>query len=102
MEVSVCIHTYVIVCVILHPYLGIKEMNYNTCNVENLFLPLYRYSRCWSGSYQDELCQSSCKDCEAAYFCDNTLDPVVLYNNSACPTGNILLILMVCLGRKKQ
>lgn len=43
--------------------------------------------RCASGSYQDELGQSNCKGCPAGYFCDNIMDPVVLYNDSYCPMG---------------
>lgn len=43
--------------------------------------------RCDSGSYQDEIGQSGCKDCPEGFYCDNTEEPVVLYNNSMCPTG---------------
>ncbi|XP_070552128.1 fibrillin-2-like [Ptychodera flava] len=43
--------------------------------------------RCPSGEYQDEIGQWECKDCPEGYFCDNTMEPVVLYNNSWCPTG---------------
>ena len=41
--------------------------------------------RCASGTYQDDLGQSICKDCPSGYYCDNVQDPVVLYNNSTCP-----------------
>ena len=44
--------------------------------------------RCDSGSYQDETGQSQCKVCPAGYFCDNTIAPVTLYNNSLCPAGS--------------
>ena len=47
-------------------------------------------ARCASGYYQDELGQVACKDCPIGYFCDNVMQPVVLYNNSACPKGNKL------------
>ncbi|PIK41162.1 hypothetical protein BSL78_21986 [Apostichopus japonicus] len=43
--------------------------------------------RCDSGYYQDETGQFACKDCPEGYFCDNTFEPVVLYNSSMCPTG---------------
>ncbi|PIK35709.1 hypothetical protein BSL78_27465 [Apostichopus japonicus] len=43
--------------------------------------------RCNSGYYQDETGQLACKDCPEGYFCDNTFEPVVLYNSSMCPTG---------------
>ncbi|XP_023933458.1 uncharacterized protein LOC106181652, partial [Lingula anatina] len=43
--------------------------------------------RCPSGQYQDEYGQVNCKPCPAAYYCDNTMDPVVLYNNTYCPAG---------------
>ena len=41
--------------------------------------------RCASGTYQDETGQASCKGCPQGYFCDNTIQPVVLYNDSFCP-----------------
>ena len=44
-------------------------------------------SRCSSGFYQDETGQSDCKLCPAGYFCDNTLEPVVIFNNSICLPG---------------
>ena len=44
--------------------------------------------RCDSGSYQDETGQSRCKGCPPAYFCDNTIAPVTLYNDSLCPAGS--------------
>ena len=47
--------------------------------------------RCISGEYQDEIGQSECKDCPQGYFCDNVYEPVVLYNDSYCPTGKIWL-----------
>lgn len=50
----------------------------------------FRYSRCASGTYQDETGQSTCKDCVEGYFCDSTVNPVVLYNSSACPTGKYI------------
>lgn len=43
--------------------------------------------RCPSGNYQDDIGQSDCKGCPAGYYCDSTLSPVVLFNNSACPEG---------------
>lgn len=43
--------------------------------------------RCLSGTYQDETHQVECKPCPPGYFCDNTIQPVVLYNDSSCPTG---------------
>lgn len=43
--------------------------------------------RCPSGSFQDEFGQWACKSCPAGYFCDNVMSPVVLYNDSYCPTG---------------
>lgn len=43
--------------------------------------------RCISGEYQDEVGQSSCKDCPTGFFCDSTMEPVVLYNDSFCPQG---------------
>ncbi|XP_071505048.1 uncharacterized protein [Diadema antillarum] len=43
--------------------------------------------RCPSGEYQDEVGQSECKDCPAGFFCDSTMEPVVLYNDSYCPKG---------------
>ena len=47
--------------------------------------------RCASGQYQDETGQPSCKTCPQGFFCDNTLAPVVLYNNSICAQGKHLL-----------
>ena len=43
--------------------------------------------RCVGGTYQDEQGQWECKTCPSGYFCDNTLDPVVLFNSSLCPAG---------------
>lgn len=43
--------------------------------------------RCPAGSYQDEVAQSSCKSCPQGFYCDSTMSPVVLYNNSYCPVG---------------
>ena len=43
--------------------------------------------RCDSGTYQDETAQDTCKTCPAGFFCDNTLSPVVLYNDTLCPEG---------------
>ncbi|XP_069122179.1 multiple epidermal growth factor-like domains protein 6 [Argopecten irradians] len=43
--------------------------------------------RCASGSYQDDIGSWWCKACPAGYFCDSTMDPVVLFNSSHCPTG---------------
>lgn len=43
--------------------------------------------RCASGSYQDDIGQWDCKGCPAGFYCDNTMSPVVLYNNTYCPTG---------------
>ena len=44
--------------------------------------------RCQSGFYQDETGKGSCKTCVQGFYCDNTKDPVVLYNNSHCPEGH--------------
>ena len=44
-------------------------------------------ARCPSGTYQDEYGQWQCKACPPGYYCDNTMDPVVLYNDTYCPTG---------------
>ena len=46
--------------------------------------------RCPSGTYQDETAQGACKPCPAGYFCNNMLDPVVLYGSSLCPKGGNL------------
>lgn len=43
--------------------------------------------KCTSGYYQDVTDQDSCKLCPAGFFCDYTIEPVVLYNNSICPEG---------------
>ena len=43
--------------------------------------------RCPSGEYQDEIGQYDCKDCPEGYYCDNVMTPVVLYNDTECPTG---------------
>ena len=43
--------------------------------------------RCDPGYYQDETGQSDCKLCMEGYYCDNTVEPVVMYNNSYCPEG---------------
>ena len=42
---------------------------------------------CENGTYQNEIGQSSCKECPAGYFCDNTLAPVVLNYTGLCPSG---------------
>lgn len=44
--------------------------------------------RCLSGTYQDDTGQFGCKGCPVGYFCDNTLNPVVLYNSANCPVGH--------------
>ena len=43
--------------------------------------------RCASGSYQDQEAQGGCKTCPPGFYCDNRLEPVVLYQNSTCPEG---------------
>ena len=43
--------------------------------------------RCASGFFQDEVGQDTCKICPAGFFCDNTIEPVVLFNSSICPKG---------------
>ena len=44
--------------------------------------------RCENGTYQDETTQYECKACPAGYFCDNTMDIVVLDNTTTvCPMG---------------
>lgn len=52
--------------------------------------------RCNSGTYQDETGQGSCKTCPAGYFCDNTLNPVVLFNSSICPQGQLKNQFLLC------
>ena len=44
--------------------------------------------RCVSGTYQDETGQTSCKTCPSAHFCDNSISPVVLFNDSLCLPGH--------------
>jgi len=43
--------------------------------------------RCSSGTYQDQTGQDVCIECPTGYFCDNTIAPVVLFNNSICLQG---------------
>ena len=31
--------------------------------------------------------KDSCKTCIAGFYCDNTKNPVVLYNDTVCPEG---------------
>lgn len=51
--------------------------------------------RCLSGTYQDQTGQSECIQCPQGHFCDNTIAPVVLYNNSICLQGEIIKILFL-------
>lgn len=50
--------------------------------------------RCENGTYQDETTQPVCKTCPTGYFCDNTVDIVILDNTTTicrighyCPAG---------------
>ncbi|CAH1789576.1 unnamed protein product, partial [Owenia fusiformis] len=47
----------------------------------------YEPIRCESGYYQDETTKGSCKLCISGFYCDNTIDPVVLFNSTYCPAG---------------
>ena len=42
---------------------------------------------CQSGTYQDQMIQSSCKTCPRQYYCNATYAPVVNYTQSICPQG---------------
>ena len=44
--------------------------------------------RCMSGEYQTIESQATCDECPAGYFCDNTLDIVVLDADAVCPVGH--------------
>ena len=46
--------------------------------------------RCESGYYQDETTQGMCELCPAGFYCDDTYEPVVLFNSSYCPKGTSL------------
>ena len=46
--------------------------------------------RCESGYYQDETTQGVCELCPAGFYCDDTYEPVVLFNSSYCPKGTSL------------
>ncbi|KAI0228985.1 hypothetical protein LSAT2_020568 [Lamellibrachia satsuma] len=42
---------------------------------------------CPSGTYQDEMRSSACKECPAGFYCDNALAAVVNYTLFECPEG---------------
>ena len=45
--------------------------------------------RCANGTFQDEETQALCDPCPEGYFCDNTLDIVILDNTTTvCPVGH--------------
>ena len=50
--------------------------------------------RCEPGEYQDQTGQATCKVCVAGYYCDNTLGPVVMYNDTVCPSGLYIHVLV--------
>ena len=43
---------------------------------------------CLSGTYQDQLAQSTCKTCPEQYYCNATFGPVVNYALYICPAGH--------------
>jgi hypothetical protein len=46
------------------------------------------YRKCPSGSYQDEVRQSTCKTCLEGFYCDNSLGPIVNVTQYDCPVGH--------------
>ena len=44
-------------------------------------------ARCENGQYQSLETQHECIECPAGYFCDNTMEIVVLDTDTVCPTG---------------
>ena len=70
-------------------YFRITDFFFKLCLLPGHYCPIGSDDpiRCTSGTYQDELGQSTCKVCPIGYYCDNVQDPVVLYNNSSCPEG---------------
>ena len=77
-----------------HPYI-VKEVKtfdlsiYFSCPVGH-YCPAGSVEpiRCENGTYQDQTTQWTCKTCPAGYFCDNTVDIVILDNSTTvCPMG---------------
>ena len=52
---------------------------------------------CPSGTYQDEMRSSACKECPAGFYCDNALAAVVNYTLFECPEGLLVFTFSVLL-----